>query len=72
MSASIPLTARGMRECPICHAEHCPEERPDCRERGDARGATYDGAEVCIWPDPPPPPLPRKRKRRPQRAKVMP
>jgi len=58
--------------CPICHASPCPEDRPDCRALGESRRALYDGAEVCIWPDPPPPPPPRKRKRRPQRAKVMP
>lgn len=57
--------------CPICHASPCPEDRPECRAQGESCGATYDGAEVCIWPDPPPPPLPRKRKRRPQRAKVI-
>ena len=30
--------------CPICHAEHCPETRPDCRARGEARRALYASA----------------------------
>lgn len=30
--------------CPICHAEHCPEERPDCRERAEQRRALYASA----------------------------
>lgn len=30
--------------CPLCGADHCPEERPDCRARGDARRALYDSA----------------------------
>ncbi len=32
------------RCCPVCHAEYCPEERPDCRARGEARRALYDRA----------------------------
>lgn len=30
--------------CPICHASPCPEERPDCRARGEARRALWERA----------------------------
>lgn len=42
--------------CPICHAEHCPEERPDCRARGAARRALYasaNGFEPRVYVVPP-------------------
>lgn len=40
--------------CPICHASPCPEERPECRARGEARRALWERANGF---EPPPKPL---------------
>lgn len=38
--------------CPICHAEHCPETRPDCRARGEQIRALYAAANGSPEPEP--------------------